>query len=66
MEAIREEVADQLKEHTTNVITTPVDNRLRVRTLREVANVLLLSGHDNLDTHHVGRLFVGTLQVHLL
>lgn len=44
----------------------PSDSRIRMRTLREVANVLgaeVLTGHEMLDTNHVGRMMVGTLQV---
>eukprot|EP00288_Rhodomonas_lens_P007150 CAMPEP_0177719356 /NCGR_PEP_ID=MMETSP0484_2-20121128/16059_1 /TAXON_ID=354590 /ORGANISM="Rhodomonas lens, Strain RHODO" /LENGTH=1342 /DNA_ID=CAMNT_0019231567 /DNA_START=67 /DNA_END=4096 /DNA_ORIENTATION=+ len=63
---IGDEVQAQLKESKIDVIATQIDNRLRVRTLREVANVLgadVLTGHDALDTHHVGRLVVATMQV---
>ena len=65
--SISERLASNFEELGIKTLAVmPSDSRIRMRTLREVANVLgaeVLTGHEMLDTNHVGRMMVGTLQV---
>jgi len=64
---IRDKVTPALEEQQIKTLAVmPVDPRIRIRTLREVANVLgaqVLCGQEQLDSNHVGKMIVGTLQV---